>query len=200
MNDAADKILRAARATLQGAAEVTLDLSYDVPSAAGSGRMAGRVDFVGDRCLLVGDVETLVFDGGDEYRLFEGRWHLRPRAPGTRSMIDPAWLLGLLAVEPGVHRAREEPDGEIRGDLDTGLAARTVRGGLWPGWELRIGVGLAGEEIRRMRLEDVDSESRAVGVTEAFELRQVSAIDPIELPSPDCVVTLPDLPDEIGGD
>jgi hypothetical protein len=200
MNDAADKILRAARATLRGAAEVTLDLSYDVPSAGGSGRMAGRVDFVAGRCLLVGDVETLVFDGGDEYRLFEGRWHLRRGVPGTRSIVDPAWLLGLLATKRSVHGAREEPDGEIRGDLDVGLAAPTVRGGLWPGWELRIGVGLLGEEVRMMRLEDVDAESRTVGVKEAFELRPAPAIDPIELPSPDSVVTWPDLPGETGGD
>jgi len=115
------------RERLEGAAAVTFSQSYDIDGAEGTIRMVGTADFAGDRCRLTGNGEVAVFDGGDEYRLVEGRWLLRRSPPGRRSPANPTWLLRLLADAHGVQNLRDGPDGEIVESIVVDFPGKQVR-------------------------------------------------------------------------
>lgn len=207
MTESADILANAARATLAGAAEVTLSQSYDLEGVEpGTVRMAGRADFATDRCRLAGegevrvsDGEVFIFDGEDEYRLLEGRWRLRRSPPGRRSSTDPTWLLRLLADAHGVQDLGEGPDGEIHGELAYDLADATLVTGLFSDWKLPFTVLTVDGTVRNAHLEMVDRGSGRVGSVSDLGLKPVPSVAPIELPPKDAVV-LVDIAAETGGD
>jgi hypothetical protein len=200
LTESAPILASAARVTLEGAAEVTLSQSYDLDEMEpGTFRMAGTAAFALDRCRLVGNGEVVVFDGEDEYRLGEGRWRLRPSAPGRRSSTDPTWLLRLLADEQGVQDLRDGPDGEIHGELAYEPADATVVAGIFQGWTLPFTVLVVDGSVRTAHLEMVDRVSGRVGTVSHLELKPVPSVAPIELPPQDAVVTV-DIAAEIAGD
>jgi hypothetical protein len=189
----------AARVTLEGAAEVAFSQSYDIDGAAGTIRMVGTADFAGDRCRLLGNEEVAVFDGGDEYRLVEGRWNLRRSPPGRRSPADPTWLLRLLADEHGTQDLRDGTDGEIHGELAYELAAATLATSLFSGCKLPFTVLVVDGSVRTAHVEKVDDSSGRVVSVDHLELKPVPSVDRIELPPKDAVVPI-DIAAEIGED
>jgi hypothetical protein len=182
MTESAQMLMGAARVTLEGAAEVTLSQSYDIEGAQGALRMVGTADFGRDRCRLAGNGEVAVLDGGDEYRLVEGRWYLRRSGPGRRSSADPSLLLRLLADPDGVRDLRDGPDGEIHGELSYELATATLDTGLFPGCELPFLVLVVGGSVRTGHVEKVDGSSGRVVAVDHLELKPVPSVAPIELP------------------
>jgi hypothetical protein len=183
MTESAQTLAGAARVTLEGAAEVALSQSYDIEGAQGVLRMVGTADFARDRCRLVGNGEVAVIDGGDEYRLVEGRWYLRRSGPGRRSSADPSWLLRLLAQADGVRGLRVGPDGEIHGELPYELAAATLDTGLFPGCVLPFTVLVVDGSVRTGHVEKVDGSSGRVVAVDHLELKPVPSVAPIELPA-----------------
>lgn len=186
MTESADMLAGAARVTLEGAAEVAFSQSYDIDGAEGTIRMVGTADFAGDRCRLLGSEEVAVFDGGDEYRLVEGRWNLRRNPPGRRSPADPTWLLRLLADEHGTQDLRHGTDDEIHGELAYESAAATLATGLFSGCKLPFTVLVVDGSVRTAHVEKVDSSGRVVSV-DHLELKPVTSVDRIELPPKDAV-------------
>jgi hypothetical protein len=182
MTESAQMLACAARVTLEGAAEVALSQSYDIEGAQGSIHMLGTADFARDRCRLAGNDEVAVFDGGDEYRLVEGRWRLRTSSPGRRSSADPSWLLGLLADADGVRDLRDGPDGEIHGELAYELAAATLGTGLFSGCVLPFTVLVVDGSVRTGHVEKVDGSSGRVVAVDHLELRPVPSVASIDLP------------------
>jgi hypothetical protein len=182
MTESAQMLAGAARVTLEGAAEVALSQSYDIEGAQGSIHMVGTADFARDRCRVAGNDEVAVFDGGDEYRLVEGRWRLRTSPPGRRSSADPSWLLGLLADSRGVRDLRGGPDGEIHGELAYELAAATLGTGLFSGCVLPFTVLVVDGSVRTGHVEKVDGSSGRVVAVDHLELKPVPSVASIDLP------------------
>jgi hypothetical protein len=113
-------------------------------------------DFARDRCRMVGNGEVLIFDGEDEYRLVEQRWHLRRRSPGRRSSASPLPFtrrehrpgFGNFATAAGSLAVGERP--EVRGGVDiarlTEVAALDLEGSGFTQDRGRLAVGRGGEE------------------------------------------------------
>lgn len=176
MNNA---LTNAATGTMQGGANVTLDLYYGIEGFPnGTARMTGTVDFDSGRCRLSGDKESRVLDGADEYMTGpEGQWIVKHAAPGTLSTMDPRWLLSRLTDSV----ATSDQDGnEIGGALDREDAAKTSTDGISDEWTPMYRVTLNGERIARMAFECVDADGK-VAVSWTFELSPAD-VPPIALP------------------
>lgn len=193
----------AARATLEGAAEVSLSQSFEIEGAEPrSFSLSGVADLARDRCRLVGeekvraDGEVFIFDRGDEYRLLDGRWHLRRHRVNRRAPADPAWILGLLADERSIEEVREGPNGEIHGQLAHESADATSLAGISPDWTLPFTVVIIDGRVRSAHLETVDRSSGQLGTVGHLELTPIPSVAPIELPPSD-VVVLDDIATEI---
>ncbi|HTU97513.1 MAG TPA: hypothetical protein VMF14_16825, partial [Solirubrobacteraceae bacterium] len=172
-----DDLTKAARKTMQGGAEVTVDTFYRLEGMEpGRTRLAGTVDFDAGRCQLRGDGEQHVIDGADEYQTLDNEWILSRGRPGTQSTLDPAWLLTRLtdAVASG-----DRSGDEIVGTLDRKRADSTTTG-IAPDWTPTFRATLNGGRIVKTALELVGDDGE-VGVSLTFAVTPAQ-VAPITLP------------------